>query len=386
MSTLDRTLATIEAFYDAAMDAALWPAALKNLTDLTGSQAASFWVLDASGGSRLPTFIYLNFDDKSVAEYLNGMAAYDPTIRYLVEHPLEAIVHDGLLGGARDNHTRAYDDWHERNVETRFRIVGQVRVAAGVQAGVALHRTRKAGKYEPQDIDRFSTLHGHLQRALAIALRIGSLGAFEKFSTEWLDRNSAGIILLDEHGRVVFANRAAQTLKTNSDGILLSSDGIQFAHRQANLKLQSLIAEALSSVASPGSGGGAMRASRPSGKRPFGIFVGPVSSQSIALSLFRPAVCIVITDPDRQCILPTQKIRAAFAPTDAEARLAALLASGEELRAAAGKLEITYGTARTRLAQIFQKTGSRRQSELILLLNALFSVDGPSRSTPDAPL
>jgi hypothetical protein len=38
----------IQAFYDAALDESLWPAALKDLSNLTGSQAASFWVLDGS--------------------------------------------------------------------------------------------------------------------------------------------------------------------------------------------------------------------------------------------------------------------------------------------------------------------------------------------------
>ena len=101
---------------------------------------------------------------------------------------------------------------------------------------------------------------------------------------------------------------------------------------------------------------------------PFGIFVGPVSRESIALSLFRPAICIVITDPDRQPLMPIKKLRAAFDLTEAEARLAALLGAGEELRSAAARLNITYGTARSRLAQIFQKTGTQRQALLIRLL------------------
>ena len=110
MPERDRTLAVIESFYDAAMDETLWPAALKDLTALTRSQAASFWVLDASGSPRLPTFICLNFHQKSIQDYLNGMAVLDPTTRYLVSHPEQAIVHDGLLGDQRDNDTRTYYD------------------------------------------------------------------------------------------------------------------------------------------------------------------------------------------------------------------------------------------------------------------------------------
>jgi DNA-binding CsgD family transcriptional regulator len=76
----------------------------------------------------------------------------------------------------------------------------------------------------------------------------------------------------------------------------------------------------------------------------------------------------MISDPHSQRPLPNHILRASFALTEAEARLAALLAAGEELRAAAAKLGITYGTARARLAEIFQKTETRRQGELIKLL------------------
>jgi hypothetical protein len=63
-------------------------------------------VLDGSDNPRLPTFLCINVDQKSIQEYLDGMAALDPTVRYLVTHPQEAIVHDGLLANGRDAHTR----------------------------------------------------------------------------------------------------------------------------------------------------------------------------------------------------------------------------------------------------------------------------------------
>jgi DNA-binding CsgD family transcriptional regulator len=64
-----------------------------------------------------------------------------------------------------------------------------------------------------------------------------------------------------------------------------------------------------------------------------------------------------------------------FGLTEAEARLADVLAAGEDLRAAALKLRITYGTARTRLAEIFQKTNTHRQAELVTLLLTLSATD-----------
>jgi DNA-binding CsgD family transcriptional regulator/PAS domain-containing protein len=376
MSLHERTLDVIQAFYDAAMDESLWRGALESLCDVTESQAASFWVLDGSEEPRLPTFICINFDTSSIKEYLEHTAAIDPTVRYLVSHPREPIVHDGLVITEREKVKHPYYDWHMRNVETRFRMVGQVRMAPKVQAGVALHRTRKAGRYEPRDISRFSVLHRHLERALAIGFRLSTLGAMQQAAAERFERSPAAVFFLDEHQRVVFSNRNAREMISAKDGVHLRDDGIVLARKQDDDKLQGLVSQAISPIVLPDpSHGAAMRALRPSGKRPYGVLVSSVSGNYPLLSGLRPAVCVVISDPDRNKPLPNHRLQAAFGLTGAEARLAARLAAGEDLRSAAGKLEITYGTARSRLAQIFQKTETRRQGELIQLLLATLGVE-----------
>ena len=111
-----------------------------------------------------------------------------------------------------------------------------------------------------------------------------------------------------------------------------------------------------------------MRAPRPSGKRPYAIVVAPLNSFYPGLAVLRPAVCVIIADPEAERPLPAERLRAVFGLTEAEAKLAAMLTTGEDLRAAAARLEITYGTARARLAAIFSKTETRRQGELIRLV------------------
>jgi DNA-binding CsgD family transcriptional regulator len=65
---------------------------------------------------------------------------------------------------------------------------------------------------------------------------------------------------------------------------------------------------------------------------------------------------------------PIDRLRCHFDLTPAEARLALLLVAGETLRAAAVKLSITYETARTSLKNIFRKTGTCRQAELVIVI------------------
>ena len=58
----------------------------------------------------------------------------------------------------------------------------------------------------------------------------------------------------------------------------------------------------------------------------------------------------------------------AFGLTAAEARLAAELCAGRTLELAARNLHITYQTARSYLKNIFGKTRTRRQGELVARL------------------
>jgi DNA-binding CsgD family transcriptional regulator len=67
---------------------------------------------------------------------------------------------------------------------------------------------------------------------------------------------------------------------------------------------------------------------------------------------------------------PIDLLRCHFGLTPAEARLALHLVSGETLRSAAVKLSVTYETARSRLKNIFNKTKTRRQVELVTLILA----------------
>jgi DNA-binding CsgD family transcriptional regulator len=375
MSVDERVLVAIQALYDAALDESQWTQALDALTSATGSQAATFWVLDSSEQPRLPTLSCFNFDPAFIAEYQNGMVPLDPTVQYLVAHPHEPIVHDGLVITEREKQRHGYYDWHGRHSDTRYRMVGQSHPATQVQAGVALHRTRRVGRFEPGDIDQFALLHRHLARALAIAFRLGTLGTLQQCTMDLLDGNPAAIILLDHRRRVVYSNRRADDVSARNDGLTIASSGVRLRRAPDNARLQALIGRAMPGGPTGTPLGGVMRVPRPSGRQPYGVFVTPISREYSPLSSVRPRICVMITDPERRRPSLAMRLCVLFGLTEAEARLADMLASGSDLRAAASTLRITYGTARVRLAEIFQKTNTHRQGELVSLILAVAATD-----------
>ena len=65
---------------------------------------------------------------------------------------------------------------------------------------------------------------------------------------------------------------------------------------------------------------------------------------------------------------PIDLLQRHFGLAPAEARLALHLVAGETLRSAEVKLSISYETARTCLKSIFNKTGTCRQAELVIVI------------------
>lgn len=369
MALDDDLLSLIGSFYDAAIDETLWSSAMERLIAVTGSQGATFCVLDSSDHTRQSIFTVVNFRKDHIDEYLDYMIPHDPTIQHIVAHPEQKIHHDSTFISEREKDRHPYFDWHHRFSDTRHRIAGIVHPAPGIFSGVTIHRTRAKGDFDPELLRRYTMLFQHIERALQIGFRLGTLGSLHQVSLAMLDRNPLAIVLLDGAGRVILANRGATEIAGSRDGVLLTADSLSLVRRPDNARLQQLIGEALRTKTSANARpGGIMSALRPSGKRPFIILVSPLSSNNIMLTTLRPAACVVIADPEKREQLPIERLRAAYRLTRSEARLAARLATGEDLRSAAAALNIGYATARTQLTAIFRKTETNRQGELIKLL------------------
>jgi DNA-binding CsgD family transcriptional regulator len=70
------------------------------------------------------------------------------------------------------------------------------------------------------------------------------------------------------------------------------------------------------------------------------------------------------------------KLQTVFALSPAQARLAALLFDGRSVKDAAHELGITEGSARQYLKKVFEKTGARRQLDLIRVIEGALARNG----------
>ena len=61
-------------------------------------------------------------------------------------------------------------------------------------------------------------------------------------------------------------------------------------------------------------------------------------------------------------------VRRLFGLTESESRLASAIASGDSIDGAAESMGVTVSTARTYLKQVFAKTGTSRQGDLVRMV------------------
>ena len=366
--------AVIEALYAAAVDQRLWLKALESVAEFTGSHAATLWVMDSTGGPRLPSLLSFNFDSDFMQQYLEHMVPADPTVQYLVAHPGKPIVHDGEYLTERDIDRSVYYDWHLRHTDARYRLLAQVCPLPGVQAGIALHRTRQDGRYDQADIRRLAQLYRHVAQALRAGLHLGTAEVKEDILARLLDRNPGGVLLFDDRRQLLYANQQAEEILRRGDGVHLTKNGLRLSSLPEDHRLQASIDLLLQSRPSEKRAGITLNIMRPSGMRPYVLQVLPVAKEQAMLSNWRPAICVLLADPHAEAHVSEQQLRSAFNLTRAEARLTALLVTGDDLNSAADKLGVKYSTARARLAEIFQKTQTHRQSELIRLVLSVLAV------------
>ncbi len=212
----------------------------------------------------------------------------------------------------------------------------------------------------------------HLRRAFEVHRRLVSAELTRAASIEVLDAVETGVFLLDEDRRVLFENAAARRIVARADGIAVTREGrLTATSPSARSRLERCVSEACRTGVGDGSeAGGSFAVERARHAPPYGVIVSPLRMPATPSIARRPAAVVLIGDPERPAPLP-QLLREVFGLTPAQSAFAAQLAGGDSVEASAEALGITVGTARWTLKQIFLRTGTSRQSELVRLIDSL---------------
>jgi DNA-binding CsgD family transcriptional regulator len=211
-------------------------------------------------------------------------------------------------------------------------------------------------------------LHGllpHLDRCRQIRLRLTTAEDRVAGLSAALDRLPLAVFLLDAGGRAVHVNTGADALIRAGDGLTLCEGRVTAATRPEADRLQRLITSA--------AGRGACRSgmialSRPSGGQPHLMVVAPLATVPDGSGA---SVLLLVRGTDAAPDVSGACLIDLYGLTGAEARVATALLAADTLPEIAARLGIGLATVRSHLHRLFDKTGTRRQAELVGLLATL---------------
>lgn len=359
----------VDSIYAAAIVPDKWPETLDLLRRLCDAESAAInqqHVADGTG-----TRIAIGYELDRQPRYFEGFAARNPLFKGLlreqvgVPHPHQSLVDDAMFkrGPYFNEYCRPNSLYYMAGL-----VIARTNETA---AWLTVNRGPAGAAFDRDQLAGLGRLAAHLRRADEAARQLAEARTARTAWEAALDAMRFGVVLLDQRGRVVFANQAARRLDAAREGFSLRREGVSAAGAPDAL------ARAIDCAAS-GDGAGIRAGThlalpRRTTPLPLSALVLPLPRDSDWPAYGTPAVLLLLTNPADVAGPDPAWFVNMFGLTRREAELAALLTAGRRLDDAAALLDIGRETARTHLAHILAKTGTERQADLVRLAAAAAS-------------
>jgi DNA-binding CsgD family transcriptional regulator len=382
MRAEERALELIERIYQGAVEPDGWRQFVKELSESLGGAAVQLTLRLPEDPGPGASFVRVGLDER-----------YQPLFdRYVIEDlPWESFregTFEGRFGTAAEVvATSALSErpfYHEymkpQGLAAEWPLCHLITTEKGrPHSGIVIYRREGCRPLSGEDVRMLDLLVPHLARSYAIHCATQDARHERRALAEVLDRIPSGVMLLDGDGQAVLTNRSAAQVVAMDDGFRLEGGRPALADPHENRTFQARLAAALIERPEKGkSAADTMAISRPSGRRPLALMVGPLLAAPPGTNLHEAVAILFVADPESGQISTTQVLQSLYDLTHAEADLVRLIAQGHSLEEVAGIRGVTMNTVRSQLKQVFAKTDTRRQGELVhLVLTGVASLGKP---------
>lgn len=375
-----RLFDTIGTLYDCVTESDLWSDALGRISELTDSVIAMLAVMDMS--KKTTRFSAVHGDPVVLEPLITTYAAHVPFFpilpKFEIDVPLDFDEMCALYGP--DGHevwhaSRTYIEWMRPN---RFRTGFNLAVMKRDDCVGALTTiTRDDAPATPAGQASLSQLAPHIRRAVTITDLFEAERRKAALFQEVIDNLVHPVLIVASDMRLLYANPAAETLLRAETLVRQNEGRLAMAYPPAQSSVVHAVAlghrdEVL--LGAVGIGVPLVRTERPSI-----VHVLPLVRRQTPRLAPRAAAAIFIAAPGTNPIPAIEAIAALFGLTAAEKRIAALAADGltrSEIAEASG---VSDHTVKSQLRVVYDKTGTRDQRQLQLLMRDLTPPLGTAR-------
>jgi DNA-binding CsgD family transcriptional regulator len=351
--------------YDAAIDPSFWKQALASVTAFVrGSSAVLYWH-DAAREQAQALHLF-NENPEYNRLYFEKYLPMNPMF------PAATFVDVGVVMASGDImpneelvETRFYKEWIQPQG-----IVDSL--AVNLEKGVTRTSLINVRTEVPIDADmrqRMALLVPHLQRAVTISRLFDQRSAAQAALTETLDHVEAAVFLVAADATISFANDPAKKLLDEATLMRQQDNRLQAATPEAGQILRETFAAAAGGDTSIGVRGVAVPLQGPSDERWFAHVLPLTSGRREQAGHANAAVAAVFirkTAPNAPP--PLEAIAKLYRLTAGEVRTLDAVLKVNGVNAIAQALGIMPGTVKTHLHNLFRKTNTKRQAELVKLV------------------
>jgi DNA-binding CsgD family transcriptional regulator len=243
-----------------------------------------------------------------------------------------------------------------------------IRLPSGDELYISIERRRSLGPVEAKAVEQLDVLRPHLLRTALMSARLQLERA--RAATAMLASIGLPALVFDLAGRVLVANELVERL---SDHVRWRAQD-RFALKDS--KADALLRQAIETLHV---GGVVLNRSFPvrGSNAEVALIAHVIPICRSARDFFAQSVGVLILMPAKTAQAPSvELVQSLFDLTAAEARVARSLTMGRTVDEIASEKGVSPHTVRTQVRGVLEKTGSRRQADVIALLGGIGTLGG----------
>jgi len=331
--------------------------ALETVVDAFGGAGGVVFELNRRTGA-ISNWVGPGLEDGE-SDYIDHLNSINPRMHYSLRHAAGHIVYEGKFIDKRSMDRHEFYDAIKSVTGVRYFLGSRVFDEGDVSLFHSVEFTGQHGHPDSEKIEAFRRIAPAIGNAWRLAQRSDQTANYNGLSPWTPDHLPWSIFALSSSAAIVEMNNSARAMLGRADVVAVQDGMFKALDAASSAGLAQAIGQGISGNSAE------TLLNTKEGSTPLIAQILPVNPAGIATP--QPiSILIYIWNPMQRTGGFGAVLARLYGFTLAETRLAAVIANGTDLNAAADQLGISRNTARNQLQGMFAKTGTHRQVEFLV--------------------